>query len=138
MAFPPSECHCSRQERGGDSAACASPSAPESLTRGHENTTSQVRVSGTERDTSPYGLLHLLPTWQLPLDCVFCQNGSSKMTILVLNRRGSMSCLLLRVNSGLGASEHLCLQLWIQHTLARSMHKLSMLIAIYHCPHVYL
>ena len=78
MAFPPSECHCSRQERGGDSAACASPSAPESLTRGHENTTSQVRVSGTERDTSSHGLLHL-PTWQLPLDFVFYQNGYSKI-----------------------------------------------------------
>lgn len=38
----------------------ASLSAPESLTRGHESTTSQVRVSGTERDTSSHGPLHLL------------------------------------------------------------------------------
>lgn len=31
---------------------CASLSAPESLTRVHEDITSQVRVSGTERDAS--------------------------------------------------------------------------------------
>lgn len=34
-------------------AACASLSAPESLTRGHESTTSQVRVSGMEKDAYP-------------------------------------------------------------------------------------
>lgn len=35
-----------------DRAGRESLSAPESLTRGHEGTTSQVRVSGTERDTT--------------------------------------------------------------------------------------
>lgn len=44
-----SDRHCWRQECAGDGRA--SLSAPESQTRGHERTTSQVRVSGTERDT---------------------------------------------------------------------------------------
>lgn len=35
---------------GTTAVARASLSAPESLTRGHENTTSQVRVSGKEGD----------------------------------------------------------------------------------------
>lgn len=41
----------------GNRVGRASLSAPESLTRGHEGTTSQVRVSGTERDTSTRALL---------------------------------------------------------------------------------
>lgn len=52
-APPPFGRHCWRQEGAGDSAACASLSAPESLTRGHESTTSQVRVSGMEKDAYP-------------------------------------------------------------------------------------
>lgn len=47
-----SDRHCSNHRRTADSAGHASLPAPKSLTRGHESTTSQVRVSGTERDTS--------------------------------------------------------------------------------------
>lgn len=47
------ERHCLERGRDGDGGDRGPLSDPESLTRGHESTTSQVRVSGTERDTCP-------------------------------------------------------------------------------------
>lgn len=55
-----------RQECAIDVAGRASLSAPESLTRVHEDITSQVRVSGTERGTSTCALL------ALPHTAAFC------------------------------------------------------------------